>query len=475
MAEEVEERGLPRPPTNQLGVSGLNYMGNNVYEEFLPHLRHPRAIKVYQEMSSNDPVIGAVLYMSEQLIRKTPWRVEAGGSTQADLDAKQFLEECMHDMESTWDDFLAEALSCFVYGFSFHEIIYKYRRGHSSNGRFNSQYNDHRIGWRDFAPRAQSTLLGWEFDEVGNPTAFIQQSPPRFDTTTIPISRGLLFRVQATKKNPEGKSLLRNAYRPWYFKKRIEEIEGIGIERDLAGLPVIMAPQGFDIYDSTNPEAVKMLHIAQSIVSGVRRDSNEGLVLPADWEFKLLSTGGARQFDTSAIVTRYDSRIAMSLLSDIIMLGSNSVGSFAMAEVKKSLLAGALEAQLGMIAGVINRNAVEPLFRYNSFPGITKLPKLIPGEVETPDLDTLGNYFRSVGLRLDDDYELNSFIRQAASMPVLSEEEFEELQAKREKVREQTANATLQHTNDMQNTKTVDERGEYKITREGGSPDEPNT
>ena len=43
--------------------------------------------------------------------------------------------------------------------------------------------------------------------------------------------------ASARGDNPEGRSILRNAYFSWYFEKKIAEIEGIGIARDLAGLP----------------------------------------------------------------------------------------------------------------------------------------------------------------------------------------------------------------------------------------------
>ena len=40
----------------------------------------------------------------------------------------------------------------------------------------------------------------------------------------------------------------------WYFKRRIQEIEGIGVERDLAGLPTLTAPEGMNIWDEDDPE-----------------------------------------------------------------------------------------------------------------------------------------------------------------------------------------------------------------------------
>ena len=58
----------------ELGLTGLERFGGWVYEEFLQELQGQRAVQVYQEMSSNDPVIGAVLRV-EMLIRRVEWRV----------------------------------------------------------------------------------------------------------------------------------------------------------------------------------------------------------------------------------------------------------------------------------------------------------------------------------------------------------------------------------------------------------------
>ena len=100
----------------------------------------------------------------------------------------------------------------------------------------------------------------------------------------------------------EIESILRNAYRSWYFKRRIQEIEAIGIERDLAGLPVIHAPENLEIWDSQDPDMVKINGALITMVKNLRRNESEGLVLPHGYEAELLSTGGTRQFDTNAII-----------------------------------------------------------------------------------------------------------------------------------------------------------------------------
>lgn len=429
----------------ELGSTGLNRYGNDVFEEFLPQLKGSKKYEVFTEMSQNDPVVSAVIYMCDQLVRHTDWTVQAASESEADKAAAKFLEECMNDMEHSWEDFISEVLSMLIYGWSFHEVVYKVRKGpREKNGRYKSNYTDGRIGWRKMPPRAQDSLFGWVFDEDSNDVlGVIFQGPPYFKQYTIPISKGLHFRTKSTKMNPEGLSLLRGAYRPWYFKKRIEEIEGIGIERDLAGLPVLIPPETLDIWDETSVYATKARAYGESVVRNVRRDTTEGVLIPYGWDFKLLSTGGARQFDTNAIINRYDHRIAMTLLADVILLGSNGgTGSFALAEVKESLLATALEAQCKSIASVINNQAVKKLFEYNYFEGITEIPKIVPGQIETPSLEVLGTFFRNVGLKLDDDFALMNHVRKIASMPELTEEQFKEIQAKRESLRAQTENAT---------------------------------
>ena len=426
----------------QLGNSGLSRHGGSVYEDYLVDLRWPYAAKVYQEMSDTDPVIGAILYLAEMLIRKTNWTVVPGGSTDADKEAADFLESCLHDMEASWADTVCEILSMLVYGYSFHEILYKVRKGPTEkNAIHKSEYKDGRVGWRGLPVRAQSSWYSWEFDDYGDVTAFVQQSPPNYGTVTIPMEKGLLFRTKMSKNNPEGKSLLRNAYRPWYFKKRIEEIEGIGIERDLAGLPVLQAPEGIDLWDTNDDRMAALRGNAESLVANIRRDSEEGILLPFGWDLKLLSTGSSRQFDTNAIINRYDYRIAITMLSDIVLIGSDASGSFALADTKKSLLGAALEAQIKNIASTLNKHAVPKLFEYNNF-SVEKLPQLTAGEIEVPSLRELALILRAMNLDISKDKDLMNFIRKVASMPTLDDDMFNEYKADAEAAKAAKAQGT---------------------------------
>lgn len=431
----------------QLGTSGLRRQGPYVYEEFLPELRWPYAGKIYQEMSDNDPVIGAILYLAEMLIRGTTWSVEPASQSAEDIEAAEFLKSCMHDMDMSWANTICEVLSMLIYGFSFHEIVYKIRRGpEETSGRYKSKYSDGRVGWRRLPIRAQVSLHEWEFSKDGDVTAFVQCAEPDYKIVRIPMSKGLLFRTRISRDNPEGKSLLRNAYRPWFFKKHFEEIEGIGIERDLAGFPVLTAPENYDLWNEENTQMVALRKRAEELVASVRRDSEEGILLPAGWKLELLSSGSSRQINIGETIDRYDNRIAITMLSDIILIGNNKAGSFALADTKQSMLAAALQAQLQNIADVFNSKAVPDLFSYNSFPGVTELPKIVPGQIQTPSLKELALILRAMNVNIAGDMDVMNYLRHITGMPELDEETFEQVyreQANKDKQSNRTPDDTV--------------------------------
>lgn len=427
----------------QLGSSGLRRQGPYVYEEFLPELRWPHAGRVYQEMSDNDPVIGAVLYLAEMLIRGTTWEVEPASQSAEDLEAAEFLKSCMNDMEVSWANTISEILSMLTYGFSFHEEVYKIRKGpNETSGRYKSKYTDGRVGWRRLPIRSQVSLHQWEFNNEGDVTAFIQCAEPTYDIIRIPMSKGLLFRTRVSRNNPEGKSLLRNAYRPWFFKKHFEEIEGIGIERDLAGFPVLTAPEGLDLWNEEDAQMTTLRARAEELVASIRRDSEEGVLLPFGWDLKLLSSGSSRQINIGETIDRYDSRIAMTMLSDIILIGSGKSGSFALADTKQSMLGAALQSQLQNIADVFNSKAVPDLFSYNDF-NITELPTIVPGLIQMPSLKELALMLRAMGLNISGDMKLQNYLRHILGMPELDEETFNEV------YRVQSASVTNNTNNNM--------------------------
>lgn len=405
----------------EIGRLGQKRYGGFFYEEFLKDLQGKKGVEVYREMSENDDVIGSILYAVEMLIRQASWNIQPAGNTPKDEEAAEFIYQCMDDMQDTWTDTISEILSFLTYGWSAHELVYKRRAGKSKDSRLNSKYSDGLIGWQKLPIRAQETLWEWLYDDGDNLLGMAQMPPPKFEIIEIPIEKLMLFRTKSRKGSPEGKSILRNAYRSWYFKRRIQEIEGIGVERDLAGFPTLTAPEGMNIWDEDDPDMTAVRLAADKIVQNVRRDSLEGLSMPAGWKLELLSTGGRRQFDTNAIIERYDTRIAMTVLADFVLLGHQQVGSFALSSDKTELFAMAVGAYLDIICETFNNKAIPALIDLNGdhFNGITDYPTLEHGDVEGVDMQALASYIKDmagVGVLIPDE-SIEDYVREAAGLP----------------------------------------------------------
>ena len=435
---EVKTESGNSAPVKRVGGKEIGRIGQQRFgihgnesifmEEFLPELQGHKAVQTYTEMLDNDATIGGVWFAIEMLMRNTDFQIEPGGDAEIDKEAADFVESCMYDMEETWPEFLSECLSFLPYGWSYHEICYKRRMGKTHNPLTNSKYNDGLVGWRKLPIRSQETLVGWEYKpDSDDLTGMTQEPAPDYKKATIPLWKALHFKTRSRKRNPEGRSIFRNAYRAWYIKKRLEEIESYGMERDLAGFPVLYAPAGINIFDPNDEEMVQQLAYAQALVSGIRRDALEGIVLQngtpelPGWKLELLASSGKRQFDTNAIIERWDKRIATTVLADFIMLGQQQVGSFALADSKTKIFALAIGAYLEVICEVFNNQAIPRLIDANGdkFKGITDYPVMTHGDIEEPDLIQMATYIeKMVGIGiLTPDEELEKMVRRTANLP----------------------------------------------------------
>ena len=200
-----------------------------------------------------------------------------------------------------------------------------------------------------------------------------------------------------------------------------KEVNEEGVERDLAGLPVINTPEDMDIWDNEDPQMVRLNGALITMVKNLRRNEAEGLVLPHGYEVKLLSTGGTRQFDTNAIINRYDTKIAQTVLADFIMLGHEKTGSFALSSDKTELFSVALGAFLDVICETFNNQGIPSLIDINGshFDGIEDYPTLAHGDVDKRDITKLSTFLKDMvgtGILIPDE-ELEDYVREAANLP----------------------------------------------------------
>lgn len=425
-AQDLVEDNLP-PILREYGSTGLNRSGGSISEEFLQELSGIRGIRTFKEMES-DPIGSAMTFSLAKLIARLPWAIDAPeNATPEELAAAEFAESCRTDMEIPWANMLDDVLSMVTYGWSYLETNYKLRVGPEETLDWRrSAFSDNKIGWKSFRIRAQETLTQWIYDDAGNLLGMEQLDPNGGGIKPIPLAKALLFRTTTYKDSPEGRSMLRGAYRPWYFKKRIEEFEAIGIERDLTGLPKATLPVEYFAPTAT-PAQVSVRQTMERLVRDIRQDATGGVVLPVAFDDKgnklvdleLMASPGQKAIDTNAVVKRKSEEMAMSILMDFLMLGHAAVGSFALGTAKIDLWTMSIDALARSIADTFNEYAIKPLLRFNRI-NVPRTPRLTYGDVANTDLTSLGNFIKQMvdaGV-LHPDSKLESAVREAANLPV---------------------------------------------------------
>ena len=440
------EPNTPVDFQTRIGDTGLKRYSGMVTEEFLKDLQGEAGVRLFTEMKDNHPIIGAFLHAIQMLVRGVSWSVEAASSKPSDVEAADFVSSCMDDMEMSWQDTLSEILSFLPYGFSFHEICYKVRNGRDVENPYEaSRYDDRRLGWAGFPIRSQDSLYKWEFDKDGRVIGMhqsvlaVELKDDRGYMRYIPMEKAVLFRTTSLKNNPHGRSILRNAVVSFLRQKKIEEIECIGLERDLAGLPIAYVP-GKIMGPNADAKEQLIYQSFLSLVQNIRRDKLEGLVLPSDhyidpktgqlsahkmYELSLLTTGGQRQFDTNAIIGRYNQIIAMTVLADFLMIGHQQVGGQAVAGNKIDLFTRALEAFLDIICEEFNRGPIVKLLKLNGLV-VDETPRLSHGNLSEESLANISDYIQKLsaaGMPLFPDPALESNLRERANLPDINVED----------------------------------------------------
>lgn len=435
MASEPLPTAPIPPPVQEIGTTGLRRSYGYVLEEYLPELSGAAGIEVYRRMAS-DPVVGGLLFAFETLVRQVGWTVVPVDDSPAAGEAKDFVESLMGDMEHSWSAMLGEIATMFQYGFAPLELVLKQRRGpDEKDGALRSKFTDNRYGVRKLSLRAQHTIDRWAIDDFGTIHGLWQN---RFEVglpqVFIPDDRIINFRTKAVAGNPLGHSILRSAYKPWWMRCKVEQIEIIGIERDLAGLPIYRLPSRH--IHGGGAEQAKNMAEAVALVTNVRRDMQEGLVLPSDrdehgnpyYEFQLLSASGSRTLNIDATINRYDARILMCVLADFMMLGSGTkAGSWALSSDKTELFTLALGVFVKSIEDDLNRFLVPRIWAINGMDRDV-MPKFKAGDIEPVNLDALGRFVTALagaGAPLFPDDALENDLRAKGGMPPVADDRLE--------------------------------------------------
>ena len=441
----------------ELGYSGANTrFGQIRADEFQNELKGKQGIRKYREMRDNDATIGAVMYATEQILRDVPRIVEpADKKNEKAVEMAKWLETVFDDMEHSLDDHISEALSSLTFGFAVFEPVYKIRGGPKFvDPKRKSKHSDGHYGIRKLASRAQWTIDSFKVDEKTGEILGVNQERSALTSNFIPKNKLVHYRTTTTNNDPSGRSILRNAFKSYVYLNTMQVTEGIAVERELNGIPIIRIPSDY-LADDATEDQVAIRKMAERIGRDLKFNEQGSIVLPSDvWvvedkatthrlvDVELIASNGNRNIAIDPIIRRYQHDIARSVMAEFLMLGSNSTGSYALSKSKTDIFLRSVESYINTIYDVLNEQVVKPLWEINGF-DVELMPTLKAGDVAPHDLDALGSYLRNLNgadINLTEQVDIIDALLANAELPLLDRELYqksleEKKQAEKDKLK----------------------------------------
>ena len=394
----------------ELGESGTSIFGGYITDEdYVTELTGSQAIETYDKMRKSDGVVKAAILACELPIRAANWYIEPASEEDKDKEVADFVSACLFEkMTITWDDFLRQALMMLPFGFMVFEKVFA---GVEVDGK-------DMIGWRKFAPRLPATILKWK-TETGEDG--VTQQLTTGGNTSIPIEKLLIFTHNKEGDNWLGISVLRSAYRPWFFKSHIEKINAIAFERQGLGIPRVKLPMNATIKDITR---------AKTLVKNIRANEQSYLLQPYGWDIEFMDPKAKGVKDPSETVRRLNREILISVLAQFLDLGSGPTGSRALSADHSSTFHNNLTAIARQVKDAINKYAIKQLVDLNYT--VAEYPTLEFSRIGLPryvDLAKALQGLTQVGV-ITPDEKLEENVRQIMDLPEKPEEEEEKPEPK---------------------------------------------
>ena len=340
-------RPVPRaqgatPDYREIGYTGQSLLVSFAREEYNPDLRGINGLRVYDKMRKSDAQVRATLRLIKTPVLAGHWYVEAASDSEEDQEVADFVWDNLTKwMTISWSQILFESLLMLDFGYYMFEKVWTVRDG--------------KIVWKKLAPRHPMDIEDWVLDETGGPrgvTVFPNTDIPAAYPSFIPVDKLLIFSFDKEAGNLEGVSVLRSAYKAWYFKDNLYKIDAIQKERHGIGIPIIVLPPNFTDNDKT---------LANEIGKNLRTNEKAHVVLPPNWKIEFADIRG-NPVDAMDSIEHHDRAIARNVLGQFINASS---GSTELGEQNVDLFNKATRYVAEFVKDTFNKHAIPQLVDFN--------------------------------------------------------------------------------------------------------------
>ena len=377
----------------ELGSASASPFTSYLRAEYNWELAGNRGLQKYDEMRKSDGTVRGTLRQVKTPILGARWFVEAASESTRDQNAADFVWWNLQTaLSAPFGQIIQECLLMLDFGYYMFEKVW-------AEGRWN---NRDVLYWQKLAPRHPIDVQEWEFDKHGGPNRVLMSNPDINNSDPLPIAIEKLLVMSFDKEagNIQGFSVLRSAFKHWYYKEMLYKIDAIQKERHGIGVPCIKLPPNFTPADKT---------LATAMGRNLRTNETAHIVLPPNWEIMFLKLEG-QPVDALKSAEHHDLQIQKNIMAPFL---DKPVGGDEMATFNA-----ACRFIADIIADTFNKYAIPQLIGYNfDRVGVPRLRATNIGS--KADLRTLSFALRNfVGANLiKPDDRLDAYLRDMADLP----------------------------------------------------------
>jgi hypothetical protein len=415
----------PRPVDfREIGATGQATWGGYPRDEYNVKLQGHEGLRLYDQMRRSDGQVRQSLQLIKTPVIAGRWYVQPASTSDEDREVADFVWKCFTEyMTISFKQLLKESLTALDFGHWVWEIVYEPRIVDGTP----------RIVWKKFAPRHPMDILEWQYDRNGGPKAVTmnkEMGNSRTSEVRIPIDKLVVITWDREGGNLQGTSILRGAYKHWYFKDNLYKIDAIQKERHGIGVPIIKLPPNFSRTDA---------ELADQIGRNLRVNEKAHVVLPPLWELEFAKLEG-QPVDAVTSIEHHNRMILANVLGEFTQ-GQGDTAVFYELFLKSARFVG------DVIADSFNQYAVRQLVDYN-YSGVDYPTLMVRRIGETTDQRTMSfalrNYVGADLIRADQGME--DWIRTEMDLPRYDESTDRKL----EEIERQQEQAELAHARSME-------------------------
>lgn len=395
-----------KPKTNktlvspEIGDSGVNIFNGIISgEEYNRNLTGRQALRVWEEMRRSDASVGVSLRAVKLPIKSSKFFTTQASDDAVDLEISDLTSWNLFE-RIKWKKTLGEILTHLEFGFAVFEMVFE---PEIVSGTW-------RIVLTKLAYRKPTTIESWQCED-GSPG--ITQRLSNGKLVSIPLERLLVFTNEQEGDNYEGRSILRTAYKHWFYVDKFYQIDAVGAERQALGVVDIAYQKG------TNPKSIES---AKAAARNIRANEESSIAHPKDLEITFLDMKASTLKDLQPSISHHDRQITKNVLAQFLELGSSGgAGSRSTSEDHHELFNQSVEAVNDLIAdtlGYVVKTIVD--LNYN----VDKYPTVGTSDIDQANISALAETvakFESAGLLTVSD-EDEAHVRNLIGFPEKNED-----------------------------------------------------